>query len=846
MPPKAHPITEPRPPAPDAFVGREDELARLRDAMERPGVVTVLGPGGVGKSRLLRERLRRGVPGEGVYCNVAGAGSIEALCRCVAGALGLPMEASADPDALVTQLGRAIANRGLAWVALDTFERHAPEADRTLAAWHELAPGCCFVAASRTRLRLRDERTVPVLPLSIEESCALFVARVAAVAPRHVPAPEDEALVRAIAERLDGLPLAIELAAPRLELLGLPTLARLFDEGLPLLTRPLRGCEDRHRTLTACIEWSLSLLDDEHRAFLTQCAVFEGPFDVEAAAAVVSLPTRPPDAGRATLWALDHVAELVDQSLIQSVPGRERRFVLLDSIRSLLVDEAAEARGRHGRWAVELARTDPERARDEVLAFARRAGTDELGLALTGLVHIEQAYLRRGPLSEYTRELSRVIDAAEAVAAPEVARARVALSVARLLTGDIASGVDASERAWAYARDAGDPDLRALAAAAHLHALLWAQRPDEAAALVADGARDLADAGPRARGRFLMRRAFHHQLRGAQAEGIRDTTEALARFVEAGHRRDEAIAHGDLADMYSEIGEHDAAGRHFEAARHIAEELGDVRQTGFMLLLGAGVEHERSHLAVAAERLEEAEARFRHYGCSYLEAIAQGYLGRLDFERGRYPWARERFASAADGLTPFDHPMVPWLRAAQAAAEAALGEADQARRTLARARAIPCERATEDDRLAVTIYAAIVEGDAAAARELAAPTDGGLDASRIARRLLRRHLAEQSAWRVARDGRWLEGPEGRAEITRQAPRRILAALLAADGPLDGEGLYAAGWPDQPNVKPRSASNRLHNALSTLRSAGLGALLVRGDDGYALDPGVSLCVVDPTG
>jgi len=222
--------------------------------------------------------------------------------------------------------------------------------------------------------------------------------------------------------------------------------------------------------------------------------------------------------------------------------------------------------------------------------------------------------------------------------------------------------------------------------------------------------------------------------------------------------------------------------------------------------------------------------------------MAQGYLGRLDLERGRHAWARARFASAAERLRPFGRPMVAWLLAAQAASEAALGDAAQARATLARARSVESPRATDDDRLALAMYAAMVEDDPAAARELAA-AEGRLEASRIARRLLRARLAERAAWRIARDGRWLEGPDGRHEVTRRAPARILAALLAADRALDTDALYAAGWPDQPNVKPASASNRLHNALSTLRSAGLGDLLVREDGGYRLDPTVAVSVVD---
>src|SRR5262245_13473514 len=201
-----------------SFVGRDAELAELgRLFADGARVVTLTGIGGVGKTRLARRHAR--VEARAVlFCALAEASSVEAAHRVVAAALGVALANGDAGDDARAQLGRVLASLGPALVVLDNLEQVVGPIAAEVAAWAESAPGAASLVTSRGPLRIAGERTRELEPLGLDDAVSLLVAR-ASDAGTAVPAQALDA-ARAIAQHLDGIPLAIELAAPRLSVLS--------------------------------------------------------------------------------------------------------------------------------------------------------------------------------------------------------------------------------------------------------------------------------------------------------------------------------------------------------------------------------------------------------------------------------------------------------------------------------------------------------------------------------------------------------------------------------------------------------------------------------------------------
>jgi predicted ATPase len=349
-------------PEQDAFIGRGDELAELARGLSLPGLLTLKGPAGVGKTRLSQAaaRAHHQITGEQVwFCDLSEARSVDGILYAVGSAMGVPL--GPDPE---VQLGHAIAGRDAAVIVLDNFEQVVQHAS-VIHRWRERATSATFLVTSREPLGLRGERVVEVTPLAVVDATALLVERARA---RGRDVEGDPALVE-LARALDGLPLALELAAGRLGVLTpARVLARLSDR-LRLLRRGPTGTSDRQSTLRGALDWGWDLLDADQRAGLAQLSVFAGGFTVEAAEEVLELPDG--------TWALDVVEALLDRSWLT---GRDGRLGMLESVRvyaeSRLDDDSA-ATIRHGAWAVALgALAGPEGSRSQLNAL--RAELDNL------------------------------------------------------------------------------------------------------------------------------------------------------------------------------------------------------------------------------------------------------------------------------------------------------------------------------------------------------------------------------------------------------------------------------------------------------------------------------------
>ncbi|GAA3203072.1 DUF4062 domain-containing protein [Microbacterium terregens] len=393
--------TEPAPlvarvPAPyTTTIGRERDLANVRQLLAEGNdrVVTLVGPGGIGKSRLAIEVAHASedlFPDGTYFVLLEGVLEPGLLLPTIAYFLGIRDNGEAG---LEERICRALEGRRVL-IVLDNFEQIV-DAAPVLVRLYTVAPLACFLVTSRTVLRIRGEQVYEVETLPPPEGTGqiglerarrslavqLFVDRAQAVKPDFTLTAENATAVAEICRQLEGLPLAIELAAAKIRLLTPEGIAQRLEHSLPLLTASVRDLPDRHRTMRATIDWSISLLPPEQRALLEDLGVFATRFTLEAVEAI----------GRGRSWdgqGLDALAELVDASLVKQVEiGGRATFSLLAIMRQYAIGrlkergEADVVRAAHADYYTELVRSVSPRLRGEGQAEAVR----RLGLELSNL-----------------------------------------------------------------------------------------------------------------------------------------------------------------------------------------------------------------------------------------------------------------------------------------------------------------------------------------------------------------------------------------------------------------------------------------------------------------------------
>jgi predicted ATPase/DNA-binding SARP family transcriptional activator len=351
------------PSPPNLLIGRDREVveltALLRSARDR--LLTLYGPGGVGKTRLaLAAAAAAGDARTAGACFVSLAGLSDPglVPRAIADTLGL---ADVDGDPLAAVMAY-LADRDLLLV-LDNFE-HLGDAAPLLGELVAAAPATSVLVTSRTVLRVCGETVYPLRPLQVDVDASrhagdahasaaveLFCARARAVRPDFHLTEDGVAVVKDICRRLDGLPLAIELAAARVRVLSPAAILRRLGSSLALLTGGPVDAPDRQRTLRATLTWSYDLLDDTERRLLLRLSVFRGGFHVEAAESVCNVENCSPDLVLETLDAL------VGHSLVQEIVDceGELRFSLLETVREFAAERLGTAaqrsmRARHASY----------------------------------------------------------------------------------------------------------------------------------------------------------------------------------------------------------------------------------------------------------------------------------------------------------------------------------------------------------------------------------------------------------------------------------------------------------------------------------------------------------------
>ena len=372
-----------------SFVGREREVVAACDILRRPGVrlVTLTGPGGVGKTRLairVATEVANDFPDGVWFVALAPVRDATLVAATLAQTLGI----GETPTRSIEEGLRAFLRERRALLVLDNLE-HLLDAGPLIAGLLSACPSLTMLATSRAVLRVSGEHgvAVPPLPVSPVDSASgrdrrlasdavrLFVERASAARSDFTVTETEAPTVTAICEKLDGLPLAIELAAARVTSLSLTALLTLVERRLALLTGGPRDQPVRLRSMRDAIAWSHDLLTPEEQALFRRLAVFVGGFTLEAAEAV--------DGGRDVL---DTVTSLAANSLVRqaergnAAPEEAPRFVLLETIREFALDQLAasgdeaEVRGRHAEWCLRLA----ERAEAAAWSSEQRAWFDRL------------------------------------------------------------------------------------------------------------------------------------------------------------------------------------------------------------------------------------------------------------------------------------------------------------------------------------------------------------------------------------------------------------------------------------------------------------------------------------
>ncbi|MBI0538416.1 hypothetical protein D9599_22895 [Roseomonas sp. KE2513] len=604
------------------LIGREGDLERVEARLRESCLVTLVGAGGVGKTRLAlaaADRIRRSCPGGAWFADLGPVEEPRLVPAAIASALGVDV-GGGDPLRVV--LAALSATRGL--LVLDGCEHLLQAAAGAAELILRSCPGVVILATSREPLRAEGERVQRLHPLDVAApdgtfgaerladypASELFVERARAALGEFVPGDADAAEIMRICQRLDGIPLAIELAAPALQAMTLTELRERLERHFDLLAAGRRTALVRQQTLRATIDWSLDRLAPLERALLLRLSVVNGTWTAGSAASVAGCAS-----GEDEVCAL--IASLVDKSLVHAdLTGLQARYRLLDSTRYYAADrlsapELAEARASLVRWlarAYKRAEADWPFMPDEEwfalyapevenlragLAWAFGPDGDErLGVELTSQTeHVWAELSLTGELQTwFDLAISRVDDATP----PEIA-GRLWLGRCGWVAPRGARALDAARRAVVLFRQAGSR--------IELGRALWRQAWQH----ILSG--DLASAAPlleeaedvlrgekpnKALVSCLRAQAVFH-LRGNQPDVARaELEEALTLARRLRSPRDVALTLGSMAEL------HCAAGRMGEAVAVAQEALASL---GPVQARSAWVQHIAG--AVASYRLAE-------------------------------------------------------------------------------------------------------------------------------------------------------------------------------------------------------------------------------------------------
>ncbi len=620
---------------PDAvgpLIGREIELAAATEALASDEVhlLTLTGTGGSGKTRLalevaaaLRDSFHDGV----AFAGLASLNDPALVLQAIAAALGVEEHGGGDLlEAVAAELGDEQV-----LLVLDNFEHLLPAAS-IVADLLLQAPLLKVLATSRSALRVRGEREQAVFPLALPDpaddldsltrspAVSLFVERAREVDPSFGLDVENAAAVAEICRRLDGLPLAIELAAARTKLLSPQALAARLENRMQLLTGGARDLPSRHQTLRGTIDWSYELLEPQAKALLARVAVFVDGFTLEGAERVCASEELEANS------IMDALSALADEHLVRPRDGAEGepRFDMLETIREYALfrlierGELDELRRRHAAYCVDLAElAEPELVGRDQAAWARRLDDEtgnmraalawsldaeelEPGLRIAGALY--RLWSIRGQLHEARRWLDQALRGEPDVPPTVLARATFAAGYSALGQGDFAEAAKRFERSLEGFRSVDDEAGVALC---------------------------------------LVQLGWLLTVRGELEEGAARSEEGLELATRLGKRRTASVALSNLGDAAFAAESWTVASERHDEALAVRRELGDARIVADSLLKSGRAQALQGDHERAVASLEEGLAFARELGDGWTTSVALASLGFVELVAGEVVRADE-------------------------------------------------------------------------------------------------------------------------------------------------------------------------------------------------------------
>jgi len=652
-----------------SFVGREAELAALAGLLAEERLVTLSGAGGCGKTRLALQAASDGLErfADGVWwVELAPLGEGELVGAAVAEAVGVrPLPGMTELQAV----GAYLASRR-ALLVLDNCEHLLSACAGAVESLLMAAPELVVLATSRAPLGMEGEREwrVPSLSLSAPEAPApdadvagadavmLFVERAREALPGFDPTAVEVGLVASICSELDGLPLAIELAAARVRMLALEQIAARLADRFRLLTGGPRTATERLRTLRASVDWSHELLSTEEQILLRRLAVFAGGFTLEAVERVCS------GDGVERERVLDLLASLVDQSLVRPEErARDVRYGLLETVREYGLERLAEAGEQEELYG---------RHRDVFLDLAKRAGPLlETGRQRDGLERLDP---EGGNLAV---AIERALETAPTLALRFCA-ALYRWWCARGRFAEAELAFSSSLEAWGER----EPGLRARALEGRAYTAIWTADFEAADAHATEAlalAGEVGDDGTAARARCHLGTALLYANPGAARAELARAAE-LAQ--EAGDDWALITAGQIIATTYVFQGDHAPATRANQEVAALAERQGDPFQRARRWLWVAWMSMHDGRFAEARDGIDRMRAALSEVGEPVLEALADDWMGLVETWQGEPERALERLEGRLEQtLTVGAGLAIPPLITVIAIAELAIGRPEQAR-----------------------------------------------------------------------------------------------------------------------------------------------------------------------